>query len=175
MIQAATTAELQALVARGRWGHRILSPDRKSVIKPWTFSKNAITNVGLDYLLDVALSGGSQLATWYAGLINGSSATLAAGDTAGSHGGWTENTSYSETIRETWGEGGVSSQTITNATAMEFTASGSITVYGAFLISNSTKGGSTGTLFSTGAFASPASLVIAQVLQVTYTATMANA
>lgn len=114
---------------------------------------NLITNAGLDHALDVTLSGGTQVTTWYVGLTDGTP-TVAAADTSSSHAGWTEVTAYSESVRQTWTDGGVSSQSVTNSGSV---ASFSInanatTIGGAFLISVSTKGGTTGTLYSAGAF-----------------------
>ena len=116
--------------------------------------KNMIVNAGLDYLLDVALSGGSQLSTWYVGLIS-ATPTIAAGNTMGSHAGWTEVTDYSQANRVTWSDGGVSGQSVDNTgSPAAFSINASVTVGGAFLTSNNTKGGTTGTLFSATAFAS---------------------
>jgi hypothetical protein len=61
---------------------------------------------------------------------------------------------------------------ITNsASPAAFTINGTTTVGGAFLISNSTKGGTTGTLFSAADFASPGDRSVANgdTLNVTYT------
>lgn len=144
-------------------------------IKWQTQWENLVTNAGLDYSLDVALSGGSQISTWYVGLINGSP-TIAAADTMSSHSGWTENTNYSESTRVTWSDGGVSSQSVTNsASKADFTCnSDSQTIAGAFLTSVSTKGGTSGTLYAAGEFASAKSLDTGDTLSVTATFTAAD-
>lgn len=118
----------------------------------FTFS-NRIVNEGLDYALGTALNATTQVTTWYLGLTDGSP-TTDAGDTIGSHAGWTEVTDYSETDRQTWSSGSVSSQTISNSgspAVFTFNAD-AVTVGGAFLVSDATKGGTTGTLFAVGAF-----------------------
>lgn len=119
----------------------------------WT---NRIVNVGLNYLLDVSLVGGTQLSSWYLGLINGASPTIAAADTMSSHSGWTENTNYDEATRRAWTPGAVASQSVSNsASPAVFTIStNGQTLGGAFLVSNSTKGGTTGTLYAAGTFSS---------------------
>jgi len=134
-------------------------------------SKNIVTNVGLTYLEGVALLTTTQIAltSWFVG-ITASAPTVAAADTAASHGGWTENTSYSQGTRPAWsgvaGSAGASSNTASPAT---FSANASSTVGGCFLISNSTKGGTTGTLFSAVAFTGgDRSLVNGDTLTVTY-------
>jgi hypothetical protein len=70
-----------------------------------------------------------------------------------SHCGWTEVTAYDEAARQAFTPGSVASQSVNNsASKAVFTISSSVTVGGAFLVSNSTKGGTTGTLYSAGAF-----------------------
>jgi hypothetical protein len=142
---------------------------------------NLVTNVGKADLLDKYLAGSSYTATWYLGLINGGSApTYNAADTAASHAGWTEITAYSESNRPapSWnaatGTGGGSGTPGTGAkatTATTFSVNGTATVAGAFLISNNTKGGTTGVLFSAGNFTGGnKSVTSGDTLSVTYTA-----
>jgi hypothetical protein len=137
---------------------------------------NLVVNAGLDHLLDATLSGGSQITTWYVGLTDGTP-TAAAGDTMSSHAGWTEVTAYDESNRQTWSDGGVSSQSVTNsASVASFTCStNSTTVGGAFLTSDNTKSGTSGTLYSIGAFSGgDKSLDDGDTLEVTATFTMAD-
>jgi len=114
---------------------------------------NIVVNEGLDHLLDVGLSAATQITTWYLGLIDGTP-TIAAGDTLGSHAGWAEVTAYDEANRVTWSDGGVSGQSVDNsASPATFTIStNGTTIGGAFLASDNTKGGTTGTLYAAGAF-----------------------
>lgn len=136
---------------RGLWV--ITCRDKNGNVKWVDTIENLIVNVGLDHLLDVALSAASQITTWYVGLTDGTP-TVAAGDTSASHVGWTEVTAYDEGVRQTFVEAGVSGQSLDNsASKATFTIdSDSTTIGGAFLISISTKGGSTGTLYAAGAF-----------------------
>lgn len=116
----------------------------------WT---NLIPTVGLNYIADTALSGGTPITTWYLGLT-AATPSPAAGDTMGSHAGWSYFTGYSESVRQTWTDAGPSAGVVTNAaSAAVFTSNADAqTVGGAFLTSVSTKSGSTGTLFACGAF-----------------------
>jgi hypothetical protein len=133
---------------------------------------NGTTNVGLDNVLSVYLGAGSQTATWFMGLIdNAGFSTLAVGDTMASHAGWAENTNYTESVRQTWSPAAVSGQSITNTTNVTFSINTTVTIAGAFLVSNSTKGGSTGILWATGQFSSAQVLTTGQSLKVTYTCT----
>lgn len=115
--------------------------------------ENIVVNQGLDHALDVTLSAGTQIATWFLGLTDGTP-TVAAGDTPASHVGWAEVTAYSETVRQTWLDAGVSAQSVSNsAAAATFTININGTIIGgAFLISVNTKAGTTGTLYAAGAF-----------------------
>lgn len=131
---------------------------------------NGIVDVGINSLLDVTFRNQTQIATWYMGLVNNSGwSAFAAGDTMASHAGWTEFTSYSEANRPTWTPAAAASRSISNSTPVEFTINGSGTVKGIFVTSNNTISGTTGTLWSTAAFASPVSVTNGDVLKVTYT------
>jgi hypothetical protein len=133
-------------------------------------AKNMVTNAALNDVLGVYLHADTQKTTWYLGLIDNSGfSALAAGDAMNSHAGWSENTTYTQSTRPAWNPDAPSGQTITNSTSVVFTANGSITIKGCFLVSDSTKGGTTGLLFATGSFTSTQSLVATQNLKVTYT------
>lgn len=133
---------------------------------------NGINTGALNDLLSVYLAAGTQKTTWYGGLIDNTGfSALSASDTISSHSGWAESTSYDESVRQTWTPGAIASGVVSNSSAMVFTASGSITIKGAFLVSNSTKGGSTGQLWSTGSFSAAQALTVGQTLSVTYSLT----
>jgi hypothetical protein len=136
---------------------------------------NLVVNAGLNYALDVALSGATAITSWYVGLIN-DTPTIAAGDTMASHAGWTEFTAYDEATREAWTEAGVSAQSITNgASVATFTIStNSSVIAGAFLASDSTKSGTTGTLFAAAAFSSDKNADDGDTLEVTYAISAAD-
>lgn len=138
--------------------------------------KNIITNEGLNHILDVELSGATQVTTWYIGLVSGATPTFAAADVMNSHAGWTEFTSYSEANRVTWVDNGVSSQSVSNSggNVATFTMSGGGTIGGAFLVSENTKGGTTGVLYAEGDFATDRTVVTSDVLEVTATFSSAD-
>lgn len=134
---------------------------------------NGSTTAGLNSMLSVYFNSGSQLTTWFFGLINNSpTPTLAVGDTIASHSGWSESTDYSESVRQTWTPGSPASGVITNPTDATFTMNATVTIYGLFLVSNSTKGGTTGTMWAHGAFGSPQSKTSGQTLDAKYTLTL---
>lgn len=133
---------------------------------------NDITNEGKNELLDIMFSDGTQIAnnSWFIGLISNSGySALAAADTMASHAGWTEFTGYSQATRVAWGAGNPSSQSITNSSPATFDINGSGTVKGIFVVSNSTKGGTTGKLWATALFSADVPVSNGDQLRVTYT------
>jgi hypothetical protein len=121
-------------------------------------------------------SGSAYTATWFIGLYGAAASNNpAAGDTAASHAGWTEVTPYSNSTRPacTFGTATTADPSvITNgASPAQFSINSSATVGGAFLISDSTKGGTTGVLFSASDFAAPGDRTVASgdTLNVSYT------
>lgn len=147
----------------------------------WTAeSKNLVVNAGLAYMAGTALTSVSQITTWYLGLYGaGASNSPAASNTMASHSSWTENTTYSNATRVTATfptATTASPSVVTNAASPAiFNINGTTTVGGAFLTSDNTKGGSTGTLFSAADFGSPGdrSVVNGDTLSVTYTFSLA--
>lgn len=135
---------------------------------------NIITNVGLNHILDVVFHGSTSVSPWYVGLKN--TGSVAAGDTMASHAGWTENANYDESTRVEYNEAAASSQSITNsANKASFSINtDSQTIAGAFLCSDSTKSGTSGTLVCAANFASAKSADDGDTLEVTYTISAAD-
>lgn len=135
---------------------------------------NLLPNVMLDHILDTVYHGSSQVTTWYLGLKNTGSG--AAADTLASHAGWTENQNYSEGTRPAFNEAAASSQSITNSAnkASYSINADSQTIAGIFLASDSTKGGTSGTLGAVTDFSSAKSADNGDTLEVTYTVSAAD-
>jgi hypothetical protein len=155
--------------------------DKDGNLKWVAETPNLVVNVGLQYMAGTALTSTAQITTWYLGLYgSGSTNSPAAGDTMSSHIGWTEVTAYSEANRPTATFAAATNanpSVVTNtASKAVFTINGTTTVGGAFLTSNNTKGGTTGTLFSAADFQSPGdrSVVSGDILNVTYTFSLAG-
>jgi hypothetical protein len=154
----------------------VICRDKDGNVKWSAQSHNLVVNVGLQDMSTKYFSGSSYTAAWYIGLYGaGASNTPAAGDTMASHAGWTEITAYSEATRQacTFGTATTADPSvITNsASPAAFTINGTTTIGGAFLTSNNTKSGTTGTLFSASDFSSPGdrSVVSGDSINVTYT------
>jgi len=134
--------------------------------------KNTVVNVGLQHVLDTVFSAGSNVATWYLGLTDGTP-TVNAADTLASHSGWTEITAYTGS-RMAWVEVR-SNQSMTNSASVAvFPITGTATIGGAFLYSVATT--TTGTLMSAGALTGgDRSVVSSDTLNLTYTFAAADA
>jgi hypothetical protein len=135
-----------------------------------TFNNTVVTE-GKALLLNAMFAGTTPLTTWYLGLVDGTSApSYSVADTMASHAGWSEVVPYSNATRPA----ATFSATVTSsiaAAAATFNVNGTATVAGAFLVSNNTKSGSTGTLYSAGNFSTGnRSILSGDTLNVTYTA-----
>lgn len=134
---------------------------------------NGIVDVGLDHILETEFHSGTQITTWYVGLVNNSGfSAFANADTMSSHAGWTESSDYSEANRPQWTCGAASGRQITNASTVDFSINTTVTIKGLFICGGSgasTKGGTTGILWSTGAFGTNVACNSGDTLKVTYT------
>ena len=131
---------------------------------------NGICDAGINDIFDVHFVAGTQIVTWYFGLIDlaGFSA-LADADTSASHAGWAEFTTYSEATRPAFAPGAPAAKAVVSTTPTTFNITGTATVKGIFCISNNTKSGSTGILWGTALFSSDIPVASSDQLKVTYT------
>lgn len=156
--------------------------DKDGKLKWTDESKNLVVNVGLQYMAGTSLDGSTaRITSWYLGLYGAASSNNpAAGDTMSSHAGWTEVTDYTEATRPAAtfvAATTANPSVVTNsASKAQFTMNATVTVGGAFLTSNNTKGGTSGTLFSAKDFSSPGdrNVVSGDVVLVTYTFSLAG-
>lgn len=137
---------------------------------------NLVVNVGLADLNDKYFTGSGYTAAWYLGLVNGGTTpTYAAGDTLGSHAGWTELASagsiYSGSRKlVSFAASSIADPAvITNGGSPSvFNITGSATVAGAFLTNQSSS--NSGLLFSVGSFTGGNKIVAnGDTVNVTYT------
>jgi len=141
---------------------------------------NLVVNTGLAQMANSALAGSTQVTTWYAGIYGAQATnTPAATDTAASHPGWTEITPYGNATRPqaVFAAGAAANPTVVtnSASPASFLINATATIGGAFIISNNTKGGTAGTLFSAENFTTADRAVASgDILNVTYTFSLAG-
>jgi hypothetical protein len=139
------------------------------------YTKNDITNEGVNTLFNVMFNSATQITTWYIGFVDNTSSSFSAfnaADVMNSHAGWVEFTNYSQSNRVTWGVGTASTgvRQVTNASAAVFNINGGGgTVHGIFIVSNNSKSGTSGKLWATAAFGSDVPVSSGDQLNITYT------
>jgi hypothetical protein len=131
---------------------------------------NIVVTAGLNDLLSKYFKGSSYTAAFYVGLKD--TGTPLAADTMSSHGGWTEDTNYSNSVRPTLTLGSVSAGSVDNsASKAVFNINGSTTIYGGFVTTDNTKGGTAGTLYGAADFGTSRAVLSGDTLNVTVTLT----
>lgn len=149
--------------------------DAQGNVKWIAEESNLVVNAGLAQMAGSSLAGVTQVTAWYIGLYgSGATNTPAATDTSASHAGWTEVAPYANSTRVLAAFATATTanpSVVTNsASPASFSINASSTVGGAFLISESTIGGTTGVLFSAADFTSgDRTVVTGDILLVTYT------
>jgi hypothetical protein len=149
--------------------------DKHGNFKWETRSHNLVVNEGLNHALDVLFHGTSAVDPWYVALFEDNH-TVVAGDTYAVP-GYTECTAYDEATRQAYVEAAASGQSITNsANRAVFTMSATKTVYGAAIVSVSTKGDTAGggVLWCAAKFSSSKAVNDDDTLEITYTITSAD-
>lgn len=134
---------------------------------------NIVVTVGKNALLDVMFKDGGAAGAWYVGLVNNASFTAySANDTMASHGGWLEATGYSDGTRIAYVPAAAASGAMSNDTSRAlFNINATATIRGAFMVNQSTKGGSTGILYGEGDFAAARAVVSGDILSIKITLT----
>lgn len=141
--------------------------------------KNLVTTEGLNYIMNAAFTGGSQISSWYVGLKDTGAAQ--ASDAASNIGAqnWTEYTEYSQATRPALTLGSVSSGSVDNSgnVAVFTITSPAPDVYGVFVVDNNVIGAQSPAtvLYGVGDFASAKVVDPNDTLNVTVTLSAASA
>lgn len=138
--------------------------------------KNLVVNQGLQDMNAKYFKGVSYTATWYIGLYGAAASNNpTAADTAALHPGFTEVVPYSNATRPaaTFNTATTADPSVISNVASPsiYTINATSTIGGAFLISDNTKSGTAGVLFSASDFAAPGdrSVALGDTINVSYT------
>lgn len=137
--------------------------------------KNIVTTAGKNDALDKYLSGSAYTAAWYLGLVSatGYTGVPVVGDTAASHATWAEDVAYSQANRPVASFAAAAAGSKSLSSVAVFTMNATTTIKGCFLITSSTKGGTTGVLYSAGLFSGgDKAMQSGDTLNVSYTASL---
>lgn len=148
--------------------------DKNGNIKWEDTSHNTVTNVGCVDLLDKYFAGSAYTATWYLALWNGAAPTVSSTASAKV---CTEVADYSAGTRPSisWnGASGADPTTKVSSANVTFDINATVTVEGAFIISNNTKSGTTGIFYSGAAFGTSKNVVSGDTLSVQVTVGVDN-
>ena len=161
--------QMEGLKLKGHF--RMEHYDKRGSLKATYRFPNGIVDVGLNKILEDMFDGGTQSTTWNIGLVDNAGFTaFAASDTMASNPGWDETSStYSEVNRPEWTAGTPTSRSITNASTVDFSMTGTVTLQGILIVDTNNKGGTTGVLWSTAPFPSTVAAESGDTLKITYT------
>lgn len=164
-----------AVIAQGGYFHDVNGADER-------FDPNLLPDEGLIYLLSVGLNNGTKLATWYLSLYAANYTPLAALTAASYPATASEITSgtegYTEATRPVWTPTAPTTPLIDNlASKAAFTiaTASSLTVNGAALLSEATKGAVTGKLVSATKFNAARTLYNTDVFNLAYRVQLTSA
>lgn len=136
---------------------------------------NLVVDEGLNAMLNTTFNGGTQITTWYLGVFEGNYTPVSTVTAATIASAATESTAYASATRPEYVEATATAKVTTNsANRASFVFNASKTIYGAFLVSTSTKSGTSGVLFSAARFATAKSVESGDELLLTYAFTAAS-
>ena len=144
------------------------------VIDEWE-DHNLVVDQGLNHILNTEFMGSAAISAWYLGLFEGNYTPVAGLTAAGLVAAATESIAYNEATRQLFVGVTSTAKSMTNTAARAtFTFNAAKTLYGAFLISDSTKSGTAGVLFSAARFATAKVVAATDQLLLAYTFNQAS-
>lgn len=118
--------------------------------------RNIIPQVGIDHIAGMIRGQTATISNWYVGVFQGNFTPTSATTSADLQASAQESQAYDEATRPLWQNAYDDVGVIDNvANRAVFTFNAARTLYGAFLVSSSAKGGATGLLLSIARFSSP--------------------
>lgn len=134
-----------------------------------SYERNILPQQSVDHIASLIRGGGATpISSWYLGLFESNyvpDSSVTAADLQATVG---ESTAYDEANRQDWTNAYDGVGFIGNASNVaEFTMNASKTIYGAFIVSNATKGGTAGILLSIARFSTAKVVESGSVLRIT--------
>jgi hypothetical protein len=134
-----------------------------------SYEHNILPQQSVDHIASLIRGGGATpISSWYLGLFENNyvaDSSVTAADLQATVG---ESTAYTQTARLPWTNAYDGVGFIANASSMaEFAMNASKTIYGAFIVSNATKGGTAGILLSIARFSTAKVVENGTVLRIT--------
>lgn len=137
--------------------------------EPEEYSDNEVVGEALTYLLGAALYGSTPTSNWYIAIFSGDVTVQSTWNASNFASNATEITAYTSGTRPAWTPTAPAAGVISSFSAKtSFTANASITVRGAGVLSDSSKGSISGTLLAASRFATDKSLADTEILDVGY-------
>lgn len=164
----------QGILAKGEYFHRVND-------EPWEVSPNLITTEGIAHMLNVAMGAKAKAAGYYLALFSGATAPAANWTAANFASVASEVVSmtegYTNATRPLWNPSetaGNSIDNMTNVAQLTIATSSQLNVTGSALLTNSTKGGTTGVLVSATKYAAARTFQDGDVFSVGYRVSLSN-
>lgn len=134
------------------------------------YAPNRVVDDSINFIIDLILNGGTPIPTWYIAQFSGN-VTPAANLTAATFPATcTEFTGYQETVRQEYIVPNAASLSTSNADNLaSFTITSAATIYGAAILSVSTKGATTGRLLAAARYLSSKVVDNGDILKSQYT------
>lgn len=158
----------QGIVARGEYFDRINGGE-------WQTTGNLVVNEGLTHLLNVALGSTAKPAGYYLALFSGATAPAANWTAANFASVASEIVSmtegYTNATRPSWTPANTSTNSIDNfasVASLTIATAATLNVTGAAMLTNSVRGGTTGTLISASKYAAARTFQNGDVYEVGY-------
>ena len=143
-----------------------LMPRGESSFLPWVLDPNRMVNESLNYMLNAAFGGGSQVTAYYLAPYSGNVTPAAGWTGANFTANATEFTAYTPSTRLPWTTVASTAQAIGNSAALAaatatFTGTGPYTLYGIGLLEASAKSATTGMCVAATRFATARANLVA--------------
>ena len=159
---------------KGVWVGKII--DVAGKVRDTFECTNLVVDEGINEVLNRTFNGASNAGSEYIGIHSTNLSPSANWNYASIGTTITEVVAYDEAARPEWITNSATDKSVTNAGVAEFSVNAQSTVWGGFIVTNSTKQptGSTGIMFAALNFASSKTVEAGEKIQIQYTISMSS-